>query len=109
FSAPNMAGITWWNLGDGTAVQGENEAEGGLMDGELKPKPAYDALNRLINHEWKTSLAAQTDKQGTVSFRGFYGRYTVKVTAGGQAREFFVELTKGGPTDHRLIWTEPVE
>jgi len=102
FSAPNMAGITWWNLGDGTAVQGENEAEGGLMDGELKPKPAYVALDRLINHEWKTSLAAKTDQQGIVSFRGFYGRYTVKVTAGGQAKEFSIDLKKGDPNTHTL-------
>ncbi len=41
FAAPTMAGITWWNLGDGTAVKGENEAQGGLLDGDLKPKPAY--------------------------------------------------------------------
>jgi GH35 family endo-1,4-beta-xylanase len=31
FSAPQMAGITWWNLGDGTAVKGENKALGGLL------------------------------------------------------------------------------
>jgi len=41
FSAPTMAGITWWNLGDGTAVKGENEAQGGLLDNDLKPKAAY--------------------------------------------------------------------
>ncbi|MCX7010615.1 MAG: endo-1,4-beta-xylanase, partial [Kiritimatiellaeota bacterium] len=43
FAAPNMAGITWWNLGDGTAVKGENEAMGGLLDADFKPKPAFAA------------------------------------------------------------------
>lgn len=51
FSAPTMAGITWWNLGDGTAVKGENEAQGGLLDNELKPKAAYRALDQLINEQ----------------------------------------------------------
>ena len=52
FSAPNMAGITWWNLGDGTAVPGENKAFGGLLDDKLEPKESYRTLDRLINHEW---------------------------------------------------------
>ncbi len=40
FSVPAMAGITWWNLADGTAVQGENEALGGLLTEDLQPKLA---------------------------------------------------------------------
>ena len=38
FSSPGMAGITWWNLGDGTAVKGENQARGGLVDDNLEAK-----------------------------------------------------------------------
>ena len=59
-----MAGVTWWNLGDGTAVKGENEAKGGLMDEELKPKAAYRALDELINRQWKTHATAKTDERG---------------------------------------------
>ena len=44
-----MAGITWWNLGHGTAVKDENEAQGGLLDANLNPKRAYRELDRLIN------------------------------------------------------------
>lgn len=102
FSAPRMAGITWWNLGDGTAVQGENEAKGGLMDAELKPKPAYIALDRLINQEWRTHVAAKTDANGVFRFRGFYGRYAVKVTAGAQTQEFSIDLAKAGRATYRL-------
>jgi GH35 family endo-1,4-beta-xylanase len=102
FSAPRMAGITWWNLGDGTAVQGENEAKGGLMDDALEPKAAYRALDKLINHDWKTNLSAKTDAAGKAQFRGFYGKYAVKVTVGNQAKEFEIDLTKDGQGQHKL-------
>lgn len=102
FSAPRMAGITWWNLGDGTAVRGENKAVGGLVDENLDPKLSFRTLDRLINREWKTRLTAQTDAQGAARFRGFYGRYTVKVTAGGKTEEFQVDLSQKGPATQRL-------
>lgn len=102
FSAPNMAGITWWNLGDGTAVPGENKAFGGLLDDKLDPKESYRALDRLINHEWKTNLSAKSDAQGKASFRGFYGKYTVKVTVDGRTQEFEVNVSKDGQATHKL-------
>ena len=40
-----MAGITWWNLGDGTAVKGENKALGGLIDEKFDPKASYRVLD----------------------------------------------------------------
>jgi hypothetical protein len=95
FAAPRMAGITWWNLGDGTAVKGENEAKGGLVDAEFKPKPAYRELDRLINQQWKTQAALKTDASGKAGFRGFHGKYTVSVTTGAGKREFPMELKRG--------------
>ena len=92
FAAPKMAGITWWNLGDGTAVKGENEAKGGLVDAELNPKPAYRELDRLINHEWKTTLRLQTEAGGTARFRGFHGKYSITVTSSGVVQDFPFEL-----------------
>lgn len=56
FAPPRMAGITWWNLGDGTAYGNEGVAGGGLTDHDFKPKPAYKALDQRINHDWKTNL-----------------------------------------------------
>ena len=103
FSAPNMAGITWWNLGDGTAVKGENKALGGLIDEKFDPKPSYRVLDRLINHDWKTRLTAKTDAQGDLRFRGFCGKYTVKVTSGGRTQEFQIDLAKTGPASHKLV------
>lgn len=103
FSAPQMAGITWWNLGDGTAVKGENAARGGLLDDQLEPKDSYRVLDQLINHDWKTHLDSRTDQRGRVCFRGFHGRYTVRVTAGAAVREFSVDLTKAAPAEQRLV------
>lgn len=83
FSVPKMAGITWWNLGDGTAVQGENEARGGLLDENLDPKPAYRELERLIRTEWRTHVRTKTDENGRAEFRGFAGKYSIQVVADG--------------------------
>lgn len=102
FAAPRMAGITWWNLGDGTAVKGENVAQGGLIDDKFDPKASYRALDQLINHEWKTQLTAKTDAEGVLRFRGFCGKYTVKVTAGGVTKEFEIDLSKDGQSRHKL-------
>lgn len=99
FSTPRMAGVTWWNLSDGAAFQEENKALGGLLDAELNPKPAYRALDRLINHEWKTALTLKTDRNGKATFRGFHGRYAIGVDAGDAPRSFPLELKRGRATN----------
>ena len=88
FSTPQMAGVTWWNLGDGAAFQEENKALGGLLDKDMKPKLAYQALDRLINKEWKTALTLKTDAAGEARFRGFHGKYVIRLTAGTIQREY---------------------
>ena len=103
FSAPMMAGITWWNLGDGTAVKGENEAKGGLVDADLKPKTAYHALEKLINEEWKTRTQVQSDAQGHASFRGFYGKYNVTVSRNGKTQTFEINHSRKGSEPHNLV------
>jgi endo-1,4-beta-xylanase len=106
FSAPGMAGITWWNLGDGTAVKGENEAQGGLVDGNLQPKAAYRALDELINRQWKTRLTTKTDAQGQAPFRGFYGKYRVKLTHADRVQTFDVDHRSSGEKSYRLTVTQ---
>ncbi len=98
FSTPQMTGVTWWNLGDGTAFQNENQALGGLLDKEMNPKPAYRALDHLINHEWKTTLTLNTDAGGKARFRGFHGKYWIQLAIGGVTREFPFELKRGPGT-----------
>lgn len=96
FSTPNMAGITWWNLGDNTAYNNENELKGGLMDENMDPKPAYEVLNNLINHEWRTNKVVQTDKKGIIQFRGFYGMYKIGIKFKGKIIEKEIILNKSG-------------
>jgi len=45
-----------------------------LMTKDLERKPSYDALDELINHEWKTKTVVCV-KNGKVAFRGFRGKY----------------------------------
>ncbi len=102
FSAPKMAGITWWNLGDGTAYGNEGVAGGGLADEDFNPKPAYKALDQLINHEWKTNLAARSTADGDVEFRGFHGGYEIEVRHGGKTRTFPLTIRSEGALEAKL-------
>jgi GH35 family endo-1,4-beta-xylanase len=104
FCAPMMAGITWWNLGDGTGIGGL-KVKDGLMDEQLLPKSSYRALDKLINEDWKTKTQAKTDDKGTVKFRGFYGKYVVKVMIGGKSKEFEIDVSKDRKTPHKLAIT----
>ena len=85
FATENMKSIVWWNLVDGYAAyaplgteEGENRYGGGLIHFDMTPKPAYEALDKLINHEWKTSFETVTEGS-EYKFRGFFGTYEVTV------------------------------
>lgn len=77
FSSPSMRCITYWNLGDQTATDWENRMAGGLLDENMRPKPAFEALDALINDEWRTRMTAVSDEQGRVEMGGFHGTYRV--------------------------------
>ena len=49
----------------------------GILYPDATKKPAYFALDDLINREWKTSLELKPDENGTVKFRGFKGKYKI--------------------------------
>jgi len=102
FAAPKMAGITWWNLGDGTAHGNEGVAGGGLTDHDFQPKPAYQALDQLINHDWKTNVETKSDAEGHVKFRGFHGRYEIEVTGDGKTKTFVMTVNADGPAEETL-------
>ena len=79
FSCERMIGITWWNVVDDCGAPGE-PLTSGLFTRDMQPKPAYYALDRLINDEWTTRLTVRADKRGTVRFRGFRGSYRITWT-----------------------------
>jgi len=76
FSIPAMQGITWWNVVDGCGAPGEPSVSG-LFLRDMTPKPAFYALDELINKEWKTVMSVQTKESGKVAFRGFRGHYVI--------------------------------
>ena len=86
-----MVSFNWWGLSDRQIwLPG-----GGLIDRQYQPKPVYTRLKKLIHEEWTTHVDATTDEQGTAAFRGFRGRYTIRVKpADGEARSFEAILSK---------------
>ena len=80
FSHPSVEAITWWDFSDNGAWQG---APAGLVRKDMSPKPAYDALMKLVKGEWWTKqIKRTTDEKGRVKFRGFLGDYSVESKAG---------------------------
>ncbi len=94
FSHEAMEAIIYWNLVDGYAAGGrpgdmalgENKYYGALCRFDTSEKPAYRVLDRLINHDWHTSLTAPA-VNGEVAFRGFHGDYRVTVKCGADTKE----------------------
>jgi GH35 family endo-1,4-beta-xylanase len=87
FGHPAVEALTWWDFSDAHAWQG---APAGLLHKDMSPKPAYDALMKLIRKEWWTGpLKKKTDPAGKVQFTGFLGDYYVR--AGGKEAIFRVD------------------
>jgi GH35 family endo-1,4-beta-xylanase len=85
FSHPAVEAITWWDFSDARAWLG---APAGLVRTDMSPKPAYEALMKMVRKEWWTGpLDLKTDAQGKVRFRGFLGDYEVRSGAAGGAFE----------------------
>jgi endo-1,4-beta-xylanase len=105
FSVPRMKGITWWNLGDGTAIAHETRFQGGLLTKNLEAKPSYRALDQLINRDWKTNVGLRTTTEGRVDFRGFHGRYRITVRTPSFTRTREIHVRDGAPNRYKLaIW-----
>jgi len=93
FGHPATVALTWWDLSDsGSWLKG-----GGLLRSDLSPKPAYDALWRLIHRKWKTKAEGRTDGTGAFAFRGIRGTYRVTVAFGGVTKQAEFILAKEEP------------
>ena len=100
FGNPNVEAITTWGLDDGRAwLPGI-----GMIDVNGEPKPAYRELDRLINHEWKTTAAGGTDGSGTYGLNGFFGDYEVIATTSGKRVSSRFTLVMGSSNE----WTVTV-
>ena len=74
FQHPLVDAITTWDFTDG----GWLKAPSGLIRADGTPKPAYQALKRLIHGEWETHLNLMTDADGLLRMTGFKGSYLLR-------------------------------
>ena len=100
FARPEVASISWWDLSDAFAWQ---NAPGGLLRADLSPKPAYEALDRLINHFWRTDAAGRTDEEGRIAVRAFFGSYRITARADRRSRTVDFHLTRDGPAEVDVV------
>ncbi len=98
FGHPAVASMNWWGLSDRNSwLPG-----GGLVDEEYRPKPIYDALDRLFNREWRTRATVPLDGTGSLSFRGFFGSYDIGLTTkDGNLHVYPIHVRK----DEQNSWT----
>ncbi len=109
FSHKSVEQIIYWNLVDGYAYVnspdpdviknsqgdmtiGENYYYGGLLRFDMTPKPAYYAIKDLFEKEWHTQAELETDGEGKVYFKGFYGEYTLDI----DGKEHIISAAKSG-------------
>ena len=116
FSHKAAMGITWWNTVDGGGVYGEPLVSG-LFTRDMKRKRAYDALDELINREWRTKLEVKVKGEGegegcgVVAFRGFRGKYRLSWVCDkcGRKHTRVVHLTGDGVTEDAAKVASPVD
>lgn len=100
FSHPKVEAITLWAMWDGRTWL----KQGGIIREDWTPKPAYEALDDLINNKWKTRFESRSDINGEVRFRGFHGTYEVTVTApGGEKTTQTFHLVKGQDNQIKVV------
>jgi endo-1,4-beta-xylanase len=76
FSHPAVEAFNQWGMGPE-----KNRWTGNLLVcDDYSPKPAYEALDSLINHRLTTAIHGVSDADGQYRFRGFHGQYEITVT-----------------------------
>ena len=109
FAHPAVVSITWWDLSDQFAWK---NTPAGLLRADLSPKPAYEILDRLINHLWRTEAKRRTGDDGKVSVRGFLGTYRITARLGdlpdaaGRTATAEVHLGREGPNEFEITLPE---
>lgn len=55
-----------------------NAQDGGLITVDGKKKPEYFVLKKLLKETWSTEWNGKLE-EGKASFRGFYGKYRIRI------------------------------
>lgn len=88
---PAVQSITWWDMSDGAWLN----APAGLLRRDQSPKPAYDALLKLVKGDWWLfPTQFTTNESGQFTFTGFLGEYDLTI---GDSK-LSLSLEDAGPT-----------
>ena len=77
FSHPAVEGLIWWGFKDPTYRNGS-----GIFNEDRSPKIAADTVYHLIHEKWTTRIEGKTAPDGTITFKGFFGDYIIRVKIG---------------------------
>ena len=98
-SHPSVQSTTYWGLSDDGMWLG---APGGLVRSDGTPKPAYDALLRLVKDEWwHAPTTLRTDAHGQVEVAGWLGTY--EVAAGGASASLALDVPGRGVAEVQML------
>jgi GH35 family endo-1,4-beta-xylanase len=103
FGHPGMKSIHWWGLSDRSIwLPG-----GGLLDKDLNPKPVYTRLHKLIKEDWMTrGLTLTTDRRGQAKFRGFFGKYQLRIVGRQSSAVVQRSLASAGGRQMSIVLSE---
>lgn len=103
FAQPAVEALTWWDLCDWSA----GGKPTGLLRKDMTPKPAYEALKKLIKQQWWTDVTLKTNQQGHARLRAFYGDHRVTVPVDGNAPIVRnLAVTKGEDNHFTIVVTD---
>ena len=95
FSHQAVQAIMLWGFGEKTHWLG---ADAALMNADGTLNAAGQRVSRLLREEWTTRGTTASGADGRVAFRGFFGRYSLKITLpDGRQVEQEIQLTKTAP------------
>ncbi len=91
FSHPSVKGIQIWGFWENAHWI----PSAAMYRSDWSEKPNLDVYKSLVFDQWRTKLETQTDKNGTLQTRGFYGDYQVSVKSGDRETEQSFTLRSG--------------
>ena len=94
FSHPRIRAFIMWGFWEGSHWRGKDG--GAMFRRDWSKRPAQEAWEDLVFHQWWTQWEGKADAEGAAKLRAFYGRHEVTVEAGGKRATTVLELRPGG-------------